>query len=128
MFEVELDPVDGWQGRWIGQGRARESVAPPAGAGPVDPVAGSLSPAPYLRLVFLIGKPVVSGRLYVTALGVEIPPNVTARVHVPSSQASGVRDAAGNPPASLGIFPGAAGVEEAVFPVGPGTHQFIGQR
>ncbi|MBV9448962.1 MAG: family 78 glycoside hydrolase catalytic domain [Streptosporangiaceae bacterium] len=68
-FEVELDPVDGWLASWIGMGRIRESVTPPTGAGPVDPVATALSPAPYLRRVFAVDKPVACGRLYVTALG-----------------------------------------------------------
>ena len=40
----------------------------------------------------------------------EIPPNVTASVRVPSARAADVRDAAGNPPASVASFPGAAGV------------------
>ena len=68
-FEVELDPVDGWRAYWISRGRARENVTPPAGHGPVDPVASALAPAPYLRRSFAIGQPVESARLYVTALG-----------------------------------------------------------
>jgi hypothetical protein len=50
----------------------------------------------------------------------------TASVHVPSAEAADVRDATGNPPASVDGFPGAAGVEEAVFSVGPGSHEFTG--
>jgi len=53
----------------------------------------------------------------------ELPPNVTATVCIPSSHAAEVRDAAGNPPASLASFPGA---QEAVFQVGSGAHEFSG--
>jgi alpha-L-rhamnosidase len=69
LFEVELDPLDGWQASWISAGRARKSVSPPAQAGPPDPVAMALKPAPYLRRAFTVSQPVVSARLYVTALG-----------------------------------------------------------
>jgi len=68
-FEVELDRTDGWQASWIGLGRVRESVTPPARTGPPDPVAMALNPAPYLRRAFGVGQPVASARLYVTALG-----------------------------------------------------------
>ncbi|HEX6518794.1 MAG TPA: family 78 glycoside hydrolase catalytic domain [Streptosporangiaceae bacterium] len=68
-FEVELDPLDGWLASWIGMGRVRESVTPPSGSGPVDPVATALNPAPYLRRSFALDRPVTSARLYVTALG-----------------------------------------------------------
>ena len=47
----------------------RKAVTPPSGAGPVDPVARALTPAPYLRRVFTVDQPVASARLYVTALG-----------------------------------------------------------
>jgi alpha-L-rhamnosidase len=57
---------------------------------------------------------------------VELPPNPTATVCVPSSDASSVRDGAGNGPLSVAAFPGAAGVREAVFRAGPGTHAFTG--
>jgi alpha-L-rhamnosidase len=57
---------------------------------------------------------------------VEIPPNVIASVHVPSAQADEVYDAAGGAPESVEAFPGAAGVQEAVFRVGSGTHEFTG--
>jgi len=57
---------------------------------------------------------------------VELPPNVTASVHVPSGKPADVRDDVGNPPASLTSFPGAHGVREAVFDVGSGTHEFTG--
>ncbi|MGH3281811.1 MAG: family 78 glycoside hydrolase catalytic domain, partial [Trebonia sp.] len=68
-FEVELDSADGWPASWIGRGRAGESATPPAAPGPVDPVAGALAPAPYLRRAFSLDQPAVSARLYVTALG-----------------------------------------------------------
>jgi alpha-L-rhamnosidase len=68
-FEVELDRTSGWHASWIGPGRVRESVTPPSGAGPVDPVARALTPAPYLRRAFAVDQPVTSARLYVTALG-----------------------------------------------------------
>jgi alpha-L-rhamnosidase len=68
-FEVELDPGAGWRGSWIGLGRIREEFRPPTGPGPDDRVARSMNPAPYLRRAFTVEKPVVSARLYVTALG-----------------------------------------------------------
>jgi hypothetical protein len=39
-----------------------------------------------------------------------------------------VRDAGDHPPAGLAAFPGATGIQEAVFEVGPGTHHFSGPR
>ena len=57
---------------------------------------------------------------------VELPPNVTASVRIPSGQAAEVRDATGNPPASLASFPGAPDAQEAVFRVGSGVHEFSG--
>jgi alpha-L-rhamnosidase len=57
---------------------------------------------------------------------VEVPPNVTASVRVPSARAAEVYDAAGGLCGSVGSFPGAAGVQEAVFRVGSGTHEFTG--
>ena len=68
-FEVELDRTSGWHASWIGPSRVRESVTPPSGAGPVDPVARALTPAPYVRRAFTVAQPVTSARLYVTALG-----------------------------------------------------------
>jgi alpha-L-rhamnosidase len=68
-FEVELDPAGGWGAYWIGLGRIRENVTPPTEAGPADPVARALGPAPYLRRAFTVDKRVVSARLHVTALG-----------------------------------------------------------
>jgi alpha-L-rhamnosidase len=56
----------------------------------------------------------------------ELPANVTASVHVPSSDPSAVRDAEGNWPESLARYPGASGAREAVFLVGPGRHRFTG--
>jgi len=57
---------------------------------------------------------------------VELPPNVTASVRIPSGQAAEVRDARGNPPASVASFPGAPDAQEAVFRVGSGVHEFSG--
>jgi len=56
----------------------------------------------------------------------ELPPNVTATVRIPSSHPAEVRDATGNPPASLTSFPGAQDAREAVFHVGSGAHEFCG--
>ena len=42
---------------------------PACAGGPPDPVAKALNPAPYLRRAFNVDQPVVSARLYVTALG-----------------------------------------------------------
>jgi alpha-L-rhamnosidase len=60
------------------------------------------------------------------ALQVGLPPNVTASVRVPSGDATRVRDASGREPDSIEDFPGAIGVQEAVFEVGSGTHEFTG--
>jgi len=68
-FEIELDRTSGWHASWISPSRIREAVTPPSGAGPVDPVARALTPAPYLRRAFTVDQPVTSARLYVTALG-----------------------------------------------------------
>ena len=66
----------------------------------------------------------VSGHRF--AYRVELPPNMTATVCVPSTDALSVRDGAGNGPLSVAAFPGAADVSEAVFDAGPGTHEFTG--
>ncbi len=60
------------------------------------------------------------------AYRVEVPPGVTATVSVPSRDAGAVRDQDGNPPSAVTAFPGAAGVQEAVFRVGSGAHSFSG--
>ena len=60
------------------------------------------------------------------AFRAQIPPNVTASIRIPSSRAADVRDAGGNPPATLASFPGASGIQEAVFDVGSGSHEFTG--
>jgi hypothetical protein len=57
---------------------------------------------------------------------VEVPPNVTASVRIPSDDAGQVRDSGGNPPAAVADFPGAFGVREAVFEVSSGSHAFHG--
>jgi len=56
----------------------------------------------------------------------ELPPNVTASVRIPSGDPGEVRDLSGHPPRDIAEFPGAAGVREAVFEVGSGTHRFSG--
>ncbi|MGH3227952.1 MAG: alpha-L-rhamnosidase N-terminal domain-containing protein, partial [Streptosporangiaceae bacterium] len=68
-FEVELDGTAGWHASWIGQGRAQEKATPPDWPGPVDAVARTLTPAPYLRRSFTVDQSAASARLYVTALG-----------------------------------------------------------
>lgn len=60
------------------------------------------------------------------ALRIALPPNVRARVRVPSAHADAVRDGAGRPPRAIAAFPGAAGGQEAVFEVGSGMHEFQG--
>ncbi|MGH2929015.1 MAG: alpha-L-rhamnosidase C-terminal domain-containing protein, partial [Solirubrobacteraceae bacterium] len=57
---------------------------------------------------------------------VEIPPNVTASVHVPSGDAAAVRDASGAGPVSVAPYPGMSGTSEAVFKVAAGRHEFSG--
>src|SRR5207302_5137244 len=57
---------------------------------------------------------------------VQLPPNVTASVRIPSDDAAKVRDTDGNPPLSAGGFPGARDAQEAIFHVGSGTHEFTG--
>jgi hypothetical protein len=56
----------------------------------------------------------------------ELPPNVAASVRIPSDDASQVHDLSGRPPMDIAEFPGASGIQEAVFEVGSGTHQFSG--
>jgi alpha-L-rhamnosidase len=57
---------------------------------------------------------------------VEVPPNATASVHVPSGDAALVRDSSGGGPARVADYPGLRGASEAVFEVGPGRHEFSG--
>ena len=57
---------------------------------------------------------------------VQLPPNVTASVRIPSDDAAKVRDTDGNPPLSAGGFPGDRDAQEAIFHVGSGTHEFTG--
>jgi alpha-L-rhamnosidase len=68
-FEVELDPVSGWQASWIGLPRSRERFIDPGKQDRSDRVARAMTPAPYLRRTFFVDKPVSWARLYVTALG-----------------------------------------------------------
>ncbi len=57
---------------------------------------------------------------------VELPPNVAARVHIPSAGPEQMRDRNGGGPIAIEDFPGAAGTREAVFAVGSGLHEFRG--
>jgi alpha-L-rhamnosidase len=57
---------------------------------------------------------------------VEVPPNATASVRVPSADPALVRDASGAGPAATGDYPGLSGAGEAVFEVGTGRHEFSG--
>ena len=59
-------------------------------------------------------------------LHVEVPANAVASIRVPSADARSVRDAAGGQPDAVAGFPGAPQVQEAVFGVGSGTHEFPG--
>jgi alpha-L-rhamnosidase len=56
----------------------------------------------------------------------ELPPGTSGTVRIPSADARQVRDQHGRRPAALAPFPGAPRTDEAVFEVGPGTHQFTG--
>jgi hypothetical protein len=57
---------------------------------------------------------------------IELPPNVTASVRIPSDDPAAVRDQAGTGPVSVAGYRGAPGATEAVFAVGSGTHEFAG--
>jgi hypothetical protein len=57
---------------------------------------------------------------------VELPPNVTASVRVPSADPAAVRDAEGGGPTRITNYPGAAGAAEAVFDIASGAHEFSG--
>ena len=59
-------------------------------------------------------------------LRLELPPNVTASVRIPSGAPAEVRDGTGARPAAVASFPGAPGTGEAVFEAGSGTHVFTG--
>lgn len=76
-----------------------------------------------VRGLISAGWEAADGRL---SYRVELPPNVTGTVRVPSSDAAAVRDQDGGPPAAVAAFPGAADLAEAVFGVGPGSHEFTG--
>lgn len=68
-FEVELDGSSGWQASWIRPARPTTRSRPPMRQGPWDGVARALRPAPYLRREFRVPAPVISARLYATAMG-----------------------------------------------------------
>ena len=57
---------------------------------------------------------------------IDIPPNASACIRVPSSDPEAVRDGTGERPAGIAEYPGRPGVREAVFEVGSGAHEFAG--
>lgn len=57
---------------------------------------------------------------------VELPPNVTASVHVPSADPEEVVGPGGARPERIGDYPGAFGQREAVFEIGSGRSSFRG--
>ena len=57
---------------------------------------------------------------------VEIPPNASACIRVPSPDPESVRDGTGGHPAAVADYPGLPGVREAVFEVRSGSHEFAG--
>jgi alpha-L-rhamnosidase len=59
-------------------------------------------------------------------LDVELPPNVTASVHVPSARPEEVVGPDGQGARAIGNYPGAVGEREAVFEVGSGRSSFCG--
>ena len=56
---------------------------------------------------------------------IELPPNTTAAVHIPSSHPGQVRDNVGNPPASLASFRH-QNAREAIYHIASGSHEFTG--
>jgi alpha-L-rhamnosidase len=60
------------------------------------------------------------------SLSVNIPENVTATVHLPSSDPVHVQDQSGRGPLMIEEFCGNHSVNEAVYEVGPGEHRFVG--
>ena len=59
-------------------------------------------------------------------LRLELPPNVTASVRIPSADPGRVRRDDGLRPTAIADYPGALGRPEAVFEVGSGWHGFTG--
>jgi alpha-L-rhamnosidase len=57
---------------------------------------------------------------------VQVPPNVQARVCIPSAEPSAVRDGGGRGPTRVEDYPGETGQREAVFEVGSGEYSFSG--
>jgi len=58
-------------------------------------------------------------------LDVGVPADVTATVHLPSTDPDGASDGHGGGPSSVREFCGARGMGEAVFPAAPGSHRFV---
>jgi alpha-L-rhamnosidase len=101
-------------------GRLRPAAAAPASRGTAEPRE---------RLLRVAARTVRAGWERgggQSTYRVEVPPNATASVHVPSAGAALVRDASGGEPAAIGDYPGLLGASEAVFEVGPGRHEFSG--
>jgi alpha-L-rhamnosidase len=69
FFETALD-AQSWEAKWVGLGADPGPLEAPSGDGPVDAVALAMKPAQYLRRAFALDQPVISARLYVTALGI----------------------------------------------------------
>jgi alpha-L-rhamnosidase len=60
-------------------------------------------------------------------LDVSIPPNVTASVHLPSTDPKSARDETGRQPVGVEEFCGDHGMREVIFEVGPGEHHLVGE-
>jgi len=59
-------------------------------------------------------------------LRLELPPNVTASVRIPSADPAAIRSDDGQSPTAITSYPGAVDASEAVFEVGSGRHGFTG--
>ncbi len=57
---------------------------------------------------------------------IELPPGVSASVHLPGAAPGRFSDDNGRGPVRVSDFPGALGAQEAVFEAGPGNHKFSG--
>jgi alpha-L-rhamnosidase len=57
-------------------------------------------------------------------LRVELPPNTTASVRLPSGLPSDARHNGTRPPVGIERYPGSRGGQEAVFEIGSGVHEF----
>jgi alpha-L-rhamnosidase len=57
---------------------------------------------------------------------IELPPGVSASVHLPGARPDQFSDENGRGPVRVCDFPGTLGAHEAVFETGPGSHEFTG--